>query len=195
MKRYISLIFILLACLQACSDRGRVIPADEMTDIYVDLFLADQWLRENPSKRDIADTTLFFEPVFRKYGYSFKDYNASLDYYAGDIDQLSEITSAASVKMKQMKDHYEALVEHNREVRLINEEQLPDYTEQEFNDSDWSMYQLAEPDSLALRDSLAVRDSLDVGKDSLLMDLEKGREALDVPVIDDISFDKKIQIK
>lgn len=172
-----------------------------MTDIYVDLFLADQWLRENPSKRDIADTTLFFEPVFRKYGYSFKDYNASLDYYAGDIDQLSEITSAASVKMKQMKDHYEALVEHNREVRLINEEQLPDYTEQEFNDSDWSMYQLAEPDSLALRDSLAqrdslaVRDSLDVGKDSLLMDLEKGREALDVPVIDDISFDKKIQIK
>lgn len=132
MRRFILTILAILPLLAGCSDKGKVIPGEDFSEIFVDMFLADQWLRDHPSYRDKADTTLFFEPIFRKYGYSFKDYNASLDFYAGDTDLLTEITTAAALKLNEMKEHYEALVEHNREVRLENERLMVDYTEMDF---------------------------------------------------------------
>lgn len=86
----------MLLCMAGCGSRGRVIPKGTMAKIYADMFIADQWLRDHQDARTKADTTLFFEPVFAKYGYSKKDYVASVDEYVKAPDQHAKILHKAS---------------------------------------------------------------------------------------------------
>ena len=51
-----------------------MIPRGKLSDIYVEMFLTDQWLRENPSVNRTADTLLVYEPIFKRHGYSTDDY-------------------------------------------------------------------------------------------------------------------------
>lgn len=120
-------LLVLLAaavCLAACG-RGRVIPDRKMTQIYMEMFLADTWLRDNPEARKVADTTLFFDPIFRRHGYSFKDYDLSVHYYLDRPDRFSKILTAASegleaefVRLQEIIDaeryHQEALDRYRR---------------------------------------------------------------------------------
>lgn len=96
---HIVLSAVLLLPLCGCG-RGRVIPRDEMAQIYADMFIADEWLRDNPRERRNADTSLFYEPVFRKYGYTFKDYNASVRKYIRKPEKFSEILDEACSILK-----------------------------------------------------------------------------------------------
>ena len=67
---HILLLLLVLPCLlTGCAQRGRVIPEEKMSRIYEDMLLADQWLRDHPDSRKAADTTLFFDPIFKRYGY------------------------------------------------------------------------------------------------------------------------------
>lgn len=90
--------FLLLA---ASCGRGRIIPKDEMAQIYADMFIADEWLRDNPRERRAADTTLFYEPIFRKYGYTFKDYNASVRKYIRKPEKFADVLDEASAILKR----------------------------------------------------------------------------------------------
>ena len=72
MKRFLHIVLVLLLAV-AC--RGpRVIPKDTMTDIYTDMFLADQMVRDADIPRAQMDTMLLYEAVFEKYGYDTEDY-------------------------------------------------------------------------------------------------------------------------
>lgn len=157
MKRIILTLTLLSALLVGCSQKGRVIPPETMSNIYVDMFLADQWLRDHSDFRDKADTTLFFEPIFNKYGYSYIDYDASIDHYAADMDQFSEITTAATVKLRQMKEKYEKLVATAMEVRLKNSELMLDYVKKDFStdSSRWQTGKVLWPE-FEMPDSLIV---------------------------------------
>lgn len=123
---------LLLVVASGCSDKGRVIPEDDFKDLLIEMFIADQWLRENGDARDRADTTLFFEPILNKHGYSFKDYDASLYYYAGEINRFSEITYEAVGKLEELKNRYEKLVDMKAEVTRKNEQMMLDYEDRQF---------------------------------------------------------------
>ena len=107
------MLLVLLAVLSvatACGRKPRVIPEKKLVRIYTDMFLLDQWIRDHAEARPAADTTLFFDPVFRRYGYTFEDYNRSVEYYVDHPDKYSEILTTASERLRAEAQRQEAVL-------------------------------------------------------------------------------------
>ena len=83
----------------ACSRGPRIIPRSKMEKIYTDMLMADQWLSYNLDVRVAADTSLFYEPIFRKYGYTTDDFRASVEYYMRDPLRLSRMLKKIALKL------------------------------------------------------------------------------------------------
>lgn len=98
---HIAVLAVLLAALCACSHRARVIPADKLARIYYDMFLVDQWIRDNSDVRPVADTTLVFDPIFRRYGYTFEDYDRSVQYYLDRPDDYTKLLSRVEEALRK----------------------------------------------------------------------------------------------
>ena len=89
------MILVLLAAL-GCSQGPKLIPAKTFAKIYADMFMADAWLESHKEARPVADTTLFYETVFNKYGYTTEDYYHSVSKYLTDPEEYSKILKQAS---------------------------------------------------------------------------------------------------
>lgn len=98
---HIVVLAALLAALCACSHRARLIPAEKLSRIYYDMFLADQWIKDNPDERPVADTTLVFDPIFRRYGYRFEDYDYTLQYYLDHPDRFDKILERTEERLRK----------------------------------------------------------------------------------------------
>ena len=104
MKRFLHIVLVLLVAV-AC--RGpRVIPKDTLTDIYTDMFLADQMVRDADIPRAQMDTMLLYEAVFEKYGYDTEDYLYSLRYYLKDPERFGKVFENVA---KRLEGEVEAL--------------------------------------------------------------------------------------
>ncbi len=181
--------------LVSCARDGRVIPKKDMIALYEEMFIADQWLKEHPEARAVADTTLFFDPIFRAHGYCFKDYEKSIEYYSGKTEELREVMDSVSKRLKKRSEYYQRLSEKIREANAENARLRVDYRFVNFSSDSfaWAADGILWPprDSLPeVSDSLgrdadtltpdglpdgggltAAPDSLrPVGKDSLLLD-------------------------
>ena len=91
--RYILLALassMLLLSLQSCKKEG-IIEEDTMAQIYAEMLLTDQWINSTPGMRIIADTSLVYEPILKKYGHTSVDYRRSVDYYLNDPDTYADI--------------------------------------------------------------------------------------------------------
>ena len=122
MRTLCHIVLVMLLLLPLSCSRGRIIPARKMAQIYADMLLADQWLRDNPSMRTQADSTLFYGAVFKKYGYSFKDYDASVRFYIEDPAAFSKILKKSSVRLDKRREAMEkelAAIEKDRLERLV----------------------------------------------------------------------------
>ena len=158
---------VLLLLLPGCGRRGRIIPTRKLADIYVDMFLADQWISDNHSSRRVADTSDFYGPIFKAHGYSFRDYDLSVNHYLGNPDNFSRLLDRSAEilekRIKGLKDE-EARREKVAELeRYLRENLLP---HMDFEKDDTLLWR---PDTLSvLSDSLAaLPDSLAVQSDSL----------------------------
>lgn len=100
-RGYVAIFAAVVFLLLTGCGRSRVIPEKEMVSLYVDMFLADQWLRDHPDEREIADTTLFFDPIFRSHGYTFGDYDKSIAYYVANPDVFSEIATRVTDELRR----------------------------------------------------------------------------------------------
>ena len=109
----------LLAALCAC-DRAQVIPEKDMVRIYHDMFLADQWVRDHPDRRSAVDTSLIFDPIFRRYGYDFEDYDRTVHYYIDHNEQYVKLLTKVSDRLRKEGERLqkEADVLTAREVEL-----------------------------------------------------------------------------
>ena len=155
---------MLLLAVAGCGRRARIIPRDRLADIYVDMFLADEWIKDHPEARRIADTTFFYEPIFRKHGYRFADYDASVTYYLRDPARFSKILTVASEKLKKRAKALEKEDDLEEAIRAF-EKTLEGYVRRDFRLEGILRDSLAlwpKPDSLAVRDSLPAPDSLAV---------------------------------
>ena len=114
----------VLSFLAGCSCRGpKVIPRGKMEEIYADMLVADQWVLDNPGTRAKADTSLVYEPIFNRYGYTTEDYRASVGYYMKDPERYSRILRStteildekiATLKeLKRIEDRRKAMVPYN----------------------------------------------------------------------------------
>ncbi len=98
------ILLIALAMLSAsCRSGPRKIPEKKMIRIYADMLVADQWLLDNGSERKTADTTLFYEPVFRKYGYTTEDYQYSLHHYLKNAEKFDRMVDKVMETLEERK--------------------------------------------------------------------------------------------
>ncbi|MGM9735533.1 MAG: DUF4296 domain-containing protein [Candidatus Cryptobacteroides sp.] len=81
----------LVLLLIGCSKGPRVIPRGKMARIYAEMFVTDQWINSTPSVKRIADTSLVYEPILEKYGYTSDDYRKSVEVYMDDPERFSRI--------------------------------------------------------------------------------------------------------
>ncbi|MBQ7622346.1 MAG: DUF4296 domain-containing protein [Bacteroidales bacterium] len=159
---------LLLSLLCSCSGRPRIIPKRTMANIYADMFLLDQWLSGHREERNAADTSLFYDPIFERYGYTFEDYDASVKHYLKDPEKFAKVFKAASVKLKDGRDRFRDIMDNNEKVREYNA-RFKGLKPRDFKKDTLLWRRLADSlplDSLA-RDSL-IRDSLI--RDSLIRD-------------------------
>ena len=95
------------------------------------MFLADQWLSDNPRARRGADTSDFYGAIFERYGYSFKDYDASVRHYLGQPEKFADITTNAAKRLEDM--YADAKKELARQEAVISfEKSLPPYKRVDF---------------------------------------------------------------
>lgn len=90
--RYISALFAAVLFLSSCTgDGGKVIPRSKLAEIYAEMLITDQWISDTPGLRRTADTSLVYEPIFQKYGFTTADYRMSVDKYMDDPERFSRI--------------------------------------------------------------------------------------------------------
>lgn len=179
---YLASALLMLLCIAGCSGRGRVIPRDKLEKIYYDIIVLDQWVREHPAAQPVVDTTLFFEPIFERYGYTFEDYDRTVNYYVDRPEKFGKVFTAVSARIEARQKYYEALAEKFDKINEANR-RFENYKERDYSsvgirkaDSVMRWRTPLPPYSLMLRDSLgidsvrvdsiAVRDSIANG-DSL----------------------------
>ena len=112
-------IFLLFGC----SKEGKVIPRSDMVKIYADMFLADGWLQDHRELSKSADTVLFYETVFRKYGYTTKDYIVSVNHYLKDPVRYSRMLKKTKENLdktcRHLSDYSDALDARNADEDRI----------------------------------------------------------------------------
>ena len=114
MKRFLHIVLVIVL---AASCRGpRIIPKDTLTDIYVDMLMADQFVREENIPRKQLDTMLVYEAVFNKYGYDTDDYMNSVRYYLKDPERFSKIFEEVAKRLEGEANALEKIIE--RQERL-----------------------------------------------------------------------------
>ncbi|MCQ2143053.1 MAG: DUF4296 domain-containing protein [Bacteroidales bacterium] len=90
-RPYIFVSVLVAVLLSAgCSRKAKLIPRRTLSKIYAEIFMQDQWLLKYPQGRS-ADTTLIYEPIFEKYGYTSDDYRLSRETYLKDPDRYARI--------------------------------------------------------------------------------------------------------
>ena len=97
MKRSLHIIFAALVVLMtffSCT-RAKVIPRRTFVKIYADMFLADEWIKDNPDKRRQIDTSLVYEAIFESYGYTTDDYLKSVEHYMTDTERYARMLKKA----------------------------------------------------------------------------------------------------
>lgn len=98
-------------CLSACGSKTRIIPRSEMVDIYADMYIADQWVSKDFDEFKRADTLLFYEPIFNRYGYTTDDFRESMYHYLSDPRRFARILQRTATKLESLRKHLQAYKE------------------------------------------------------------------------------------
>ena len=114
MKRFLHIVLVLVA-VAACQ-RSRIIPRDTLVDIYTDMFIADQMVREENIPRVQMDTLLLYEAVFQKYGYNTDDYLNSVRYYLKDPERFAKVFDHVAKRLEGEVDALKKIIEHQHWV-------------------------------------------------------------------------------
>ncbi len=114
MKRFLHIVLVLLAA--AACQGPRVIPKDTLTDIYTDMFLADQMVRDENVPRVRMDTLLLYEAVFRKYGYDTDDYLRSVRHYLQDPERFGKVFENVAKRLEGEIDALDKIIDHQNWV-------------------------------------------------------------------------------
>ena len=114
MKRFLHIVLALIA-VAACQG-PRVIPKDTLTDIYEDMFLADQLVRERNVPHAQMDTMLVYEAVFNKYGYNTDDYLHSVRHYLKDPERFAKVFEEVAKRLEGEVKALDRIIEHEQWV-------------------------------------------------------------------------------
>ena len=128
---------VAVVVFASCSSRNEaeVIPRSKMADIYLEMFMTDQWISSTPGMRTIADTSLVYEPILQKYGYDKLDYMHSVEYYMNDPERFARILRTTVERLDKKIAHLQKLQkiqESADEAASRLERFMMDYTFEEY---------------------------------------------------------------
>lgn len=123
---YIFAAFLSVLLLFSCGFRdAKVISRKDMARIYAEMLLTDQWIVTNPSMRMVADTSLVYEPILNRYGYTKEDYILSVNKYMDDPERYSRILRTTGEildeKLSALNDRKEKLEKEAALRRALEE--------------------------------------------------------------------------
>ena len=178
--RYIFPLILSLVFFASCGEReGKIIPRGELAEIYAQMLIMDQWISSTPGTRQMADTSLVYEPILNKYGYTSADYRLSVDKYMDDPERFSRILrTTVSIFDERLKELELKRVEQEREEELLKRiEKLAEIVRAEVDSALLSISHF-HPDSFANDTSyfekLIKADTVKV--DTITIDLWQSRE-------------------
>lgn len=133
-RPYVAIVFATILLFSGCSHhRTRIISKSDMVDIYADLFLADQWLAMQPHGVSLrSDSTLFYEPIFNKYGYTTEDFRASMYKYLDDPERYARLIKKSQAKLSARADELHELLEGEKERTAFLNRMASIYVPREF---------------------------------------------------------------
>ena len=114
MKRFLHIVLVLVVAV-ACQG-PRVIPKDTLEDIYMDMFLADQRVREENIPLAQMDTLLLYEAIFEKYGFDTDDYLNSVRHYLKDPEHFAKVFENVAKRLEGKLDALDKIIEHQNWV-------------------------------------------------------------------------------
>lgn len=141
---------LLLVFASCKKEEAKVIPRGKLAKIYAEMLVTDQWISTTPGIRQIADTSLVYEPILEKYGYTSADYRRSVDHYMDDPERFSRILRTSSDILDKR------LRELRKQLHDINEAKNAPKVTSNFKAEEFFPY-LAEEPYVHYYDSIAVR--------------------------------------
>ncbi len=155
-NRALIVAVILLVSLVSCrKDEARVISRGKLSQIYAEMLLTDQWITMTPGMRMIADTSLVYEPILEKYGYTSADYRKTVETYMDDPERYARILRSTSQILDERLRELKSVLKKMEEA-----ENGPDYVS-DFKAEEFFPYMFDEP-------YVHYYDSLSFEPDSLL---------------------------
>ena len=114
--RHIYPVILSVMFLVSCGGpEGKVIPREEFAEIYAQMLLMDQWISGTPGTRQVADTSLVYEPILNEHGYTTSDYRKSVDVYMDDPERFSRILrTTVEIFDNMLKELEVRKAEHDR---------------------------------------------------------------------------------
>lgn len=123
MKRFLHIVLVL--ALAAACRNPRIIPKDTLTDIYVDMFLADQQVREDNFPHQRMDSLLVYEAVFEKYGYDTDDYLRSVEHYLHDPERFTKVFEEVTRRLEGEVKAIDKIIEYNGWLAQKRDQKYP----------------------------------------------------------------------
>lgn len=111
MKRACLILLTFAACLVSCSKKGGTIPADKLAGIYADMLIMDQWVRNNSAQSRSADTSLVYEPIIRRHGYTVDQYIRTVEKYLRTPGDFSDVFEQTRRNLQARADYLTAVEE------------------------------------------------------------------------------------
>ncbi len=72
---------IILAVFAATSCTKGIISSDDLPEVLADLYMTDRFVLNSPQAMLKADSSMVYEPVLNKYGYTTDEFIHTMDYY------------------------------------------------------------------------------------------------------------------
>lgn len=106
LQHILAILLVSAAVLSSCSKQEeKIIPRKNMSRIYAEMLIVDQWVNNSPQTRKMTDTTLVYEPILEKYGYTSEDYRRSVYKYLDDPERYARILrSTVDILDKRIKE-------------------------------------------------------------------------------------------
>jgi hypothetical protein len=116
LKRTLHIVLVLLVA--AACQGPRVIPKDTLTDIFVDMFLADQMVRDKDIPQARMDTLLVYEAVFEKYGYDTDDYLYTVRKSLRDPERFSKVFEEVAKRLEVEVEDLNEIIERQNTLAV-----------------------------------------------------------------------------
>ena len=104
--------------MAAACQGPRVIPKDTLTDIFVDMFLADQMVRDENIPPVRMDTLLVYEAVFEKYGYDTDDYLYTLRKSLRDPERFAKVLEEVANRLEVEVEDLNEIIERQNTLAV-----------------------------------------------------------------------------